>query len=97
MRTTIRFGITAAVVLAFTPRVLPCDPRSYDPKDDAPRLQVCDPDEQQARPTTAQDERSRHTTRAKGAAEAREAGGAGSGEPLATDKEHEHRSSPVDE
>jgi len=94
MRTTIRFGIAAAAALAFTPRALPCDPRSYDPKDDAPRFQVCDGDEQQGRPATAKDDQSKHAARAKDAAEQRDTAGAGSGEPLVREK---HRSSPVDD
>jgi hypothetical protein len=44
-----RVGIAAAAALALTPAARPCDPASYDPRDDAPRAQVCEPEAQQPR------------------------------------------------
>jgi hypothetical protein len=49
MRTLSRIGIAVAAALALTPAARPCDPTSYDPKDDAPRAQVCDQEAPQAR------------------------------------------------
>jgi hypothetical protein len=44
MANVIRFGIAAAAALALAPPATPCDPRSYDPKDDSPHEQVCPPE-----------------------------------------------------
>jgi hypothetical protein len=46
MESPIRFAITTLLSLALTPVAAPCDPRSYDPRDDAPREQVCPPAEE---------------------------------------------------
>jgi len=69
MRSSTRFGIAAAAALAFTPSAKPCDPRAYDPKDDAPREQICPP-EHEGRAAIPKDEQRRRQAEAKHAQDA---------------------------
>jgi len=46
MESLTRFGAAALLSLALAPVAAPCDPRSYDARDDAPREQVCPPAEE---------------------------------------------------
>jgi len=85
MRSSIRFGIAAAAALAFTPSAKPCDPRAYDPKDDAPREQICPP-EHEGRAAVPKDEQRRREAEAK-RAQARAPAGSGGGEPRARERE----------
>jgi hypothetical protein len=52
MESLTRFGVAALLSLALAPVAAPCDPRSYDAKDDAPREQVCPPAEEPRRAAT---------------------------------------------
>ena len=55
MESLTRLGVAAVLSLALTPVASPCDPRSYDAKDDAPREQVCPPAEEPRRAATPAD------------------------------------------
>jgi hypothetical protein len=90
-----RFGIAAVTALAFTRPATPCDPRSYDPKDDAPREQVCTSDEQPGHATAQEVEKSRLAARTQ-VIDVR-AGGTGSGSGVGASREEQTDSTPTDD
>src|SRR5690242_11066817 len=95
MRTMTRFGIAAVTALAFTRPATPCDPRSYDPKDDAPREQVCTSDEQPGHATAQEVEKSRLAARAH-VIDVRAGGtGSGSGSDVGASREEQTDSTPA--
>jgi len=96
MRTMTRFGIAAAATLAFTQPATPCDPGSYDPKDDAPREQVCSPAEQPGQATTPDVKMTQYMTRAQTIDPRLAGSGSGSGEPDASREEQTDSSSADD-